>query len=224
MNINTDFSQRIVIRDVDLTWKDSPIKGVYRKMFDRIGDEVARATTLVRYDPESQFSAHVHSGGEEFFVIDGVFQDEHGEYPMGSYVRNPPGSEHTPRSKEGCIIFVKLWQFENNDRAHFRLNSHNMGAIPELDRPGVSVISLYHDTREDVCIEIWQSKACLEINDDGGVELFVLTGDFDLDGENFRRGSWLRLPRRDFVKIKVGHKGARVWIKRGHLRFIDVPK
>jgi hypothetical protein len=61
-------------------------------MLDRIGDEVARATSIVRYAPASHFSPHVHDGGEEFLVLEGTFQDEHGDYPVGSYVRNPPTS------------------------------------------------------------------------------------------------------------------------------------
>jgi len=85
-------------------------------MLDRIGDEVARATTIVRYAPNSHFSSHVHSGGEEFIVLEGVFQDEHGDFPAGSYVRNPPTSSHTPGSEPGCVIFVKLWQYDLDDR------------------------------------------------------------------------------------------------------------
>jgi anti-sigma factor ChrR (cupin superfamily) len=79
-------------------------------MLDRIGDEVVRATSIVRYAPGSHFSAHTHGGGEEFFVLNGVFQDEHGDYPVGSYVRNPPTSSHVPGSDLGCVIFVKLWR------------------------------------------------------------------------------------------------------------------
>jgi hypothetical protein len=65
--------------------------GVERMMLDRIGDEVARATSLVRYAPNSTFSPHVHGGGEEFFVLEGEFGDEHRTYPAGTYVRNPIG-------------------------------------------------------------------------------------------------------------------------------------
>ncbi|GAL13613.1 hypothetical protein JCM19233_4618 [Vibrio astriarenae] len=50
---------------------------------DRVGGEVARATSIVRYKPNSAFSPHTHDGGEEFFVLEGVFSDEHGDYPQG---------------------------------------------------------------------------------------------------------------------------------------------
>ncbi|MEP3264575.1 MAG: cupin domain-containing protein, partial [Hyphomicrobiales bacterium] len=94
MELNADFSKRAVVHAAELEWQASPMKGVDRRMLDRIGDEVARASSIVRYAPESHFSSHVHTGGEEFIVLDGVFQDEHGDFPKGSYVRNPPQSSH----------------------------------------------------------------------------------------------------------------------------------
>jgi anti-sigma factor ChrR (cupin superfamily) len=115
MEINADFSRRVAVRAARLPWVPSPMAGVERRMLDRIGDEVARATSIVRYAPGSQFSPHTHGGGEEFLVLEGVFQDEHGEFPAGSYVRNPPTSRHTPSSATGCILFVKLWQFDSAD-------------------------------------------------------------------------------------------------------------
>ena len=116
-------------------------------MLDRIGGEVARATSIVRYAPGSRFSAHTHDGGEEFIVLDGVFQDEHGDYPAGTYVRNPPTTSHVPGSAEGCTIFVKLWQFDPADRTQF---SKNMEA--ELGAPveGISTSLLHEDERETV--------------------------------------------------------------------------
>src|SRR5262245_11312148 len=102
MNLNADFTKRAVVHAARLDWKPSPMP---RRMLDRIGDEVARATTIVRYAPGSHFSSHVHDGGEEFLVLEGVFQDEHGDFPAGSYIRNPPKSEHTPGSELGCTIF-----------------------------------------------------------------------------------------------------------------------
>jgi anti-sigma factor ChrR (cupin superfamily) len=96
MNLNADFTKRAVVHAATLDWKASPMPGVERRMLDRIGEEVARATTIVRYAPESQFSPHVNGGGGEFLVLEGVFQDEHGDFPAGSYVRNPPQSRTRP--------------------------------------------------------------------------------------------------------------------------------
>ena len=108
--INADFIQRVVIATDTLPWIASPQAGIERRLLDRIGGEVARATSLVRYAPASTFPAHEHGLGEEFFVLDGVFSDEHGDYGEGTYVRNPPRSRHTPRTAGGCTIFVKLRQ------------------------------------------------------------------------------------------------------------------
>ena len=116
MNLNAEFGARAAVHAARLDWTPSPIPGVDRRMLDRLGDEVARATSIVRYAPHSHFSPHTHGGGEEFLVLDGIFQDEHGDYPAGTYVRNPPTTSHTPGSEPGCTLFVKLWQFDPDDR------------------------------------------------------------------------------------------------------------
>lgn len=122
--LNADFEQRVVIRPKDYQWVPSPMPGVERMMLDRIGDEVARATSIVRYAPHSQFSSHTHDGGEEIFVLDGVFADEHQPYPQGSYLRNPIGTSHTPNiGKEGATIFVKLHQFNERDTEQKAINT-----------------------------------------------------------------------------------------------------
>ena len=110
MELNAAFDQQVLIHSDQLEWIASPMAGVDRRMLDRIGAEVARATTIVRYAEGSRFSEHTHSGGEEFIVLEGIFQDEHGDYHAGTYVRNPPTTAHTPRSEMGCTIFVKLCQ------------------------------------------------------------------------------------------------------------------
>jgi anti-sigma factor ChrR (cupin superfamily) len=107
MDLHADLSQRAVLDTNALAWMPSPMAGVERRMLDRRGEEVARATSLVRYAPGSRFERHVHGGGEEIFVLNGVFQDEHGTYPAGSWLRNPPGSVHRPWSEAGCTIWVK---------------------------------------------------------------------------------------------------------------------
>jgi anti-sigma factor ChrR (cupin superfamily) len=107
-NLHDDFSRRAVSLATDATWTPSPQAGVERRMLDRVGGEIARATSVVRYVPGSRFSRHVHGGGEEILVLEGVFSDETGDYPPGSYLRSPPGSSHAPFSVEGCVILVKL--------------------------------------------------------------------------------------------------------------------
>lgn len=224
MDLNADFSQRVLIHSDDLDWVESPMKGVDRRMLDRVGDEVARATTIVRYAPKSKFSAHTHGGGEEFIVLDGVFQDEHGDFPAGSYIRNPPTTSHTPGSELGCTIFVKLWQFDAADRTQVMIDMNKMGAVDAADRAGVSVIPLYEDERETVVMETWAAGSEIGFNAPEGAELLVLDGSFRSDQqERLQKNSWLRLPIGDAFSATVGAEGAKVWIKTRHLRFVDSP-
>lgn len=217
MELNSDFSQRVAVHGADLPWQSSPLPGVDRRMFDRIGDEVARATSIVRYAPGSAFSPHVHTGGEEFLVLDGVFQDEHGDFPAGTYVRNPPGSRHTPSSDRGCTIFVKLWQFDPADRTPVTLRAADMSFDAAPARPGVQTASLFEDDREKVALETWLPGQPVTLDAPGGLEVLVLDGGFAEGGEDFARQSWLRLPRGATTDAVAGADGATVWIKRGHL-------
>ncbi len=221
MDLNADFSKRAAVHGATIEWQTSPMQGVERRMLDRIGDEVARATSIVRYAPASHFSPHVHTGGEEFLVLEGVFQDEHGDFPAGSYVRNPPQSKHTPGSETGCTILVKLWQFDRNDRTHVRIDTNKMPLLKVAGRGGVRVMPLFRDDREDVRIESWQPDATIDLTPEGGIEIFVLQGSFTEAGENFEAHSWLRLPVGAPLKATAGSEGCRCWAKEGHLRLIE---
>ena len=218
MRINADFTKRASVHAGESDWVRSPMPGVERRMLDRVGDEVARATSIVRYAPESAFSPHAHPGGEEFFVLEGVFQDERGDYPAGSYVRNPPASRHTPRSQAGCTIFVKLFQFDPADRSHVTIDTRLVDAAASAGRPGVTLIPLFSDGREDVRLEQWRADASIALDVPGGFEALVLAGSFEEGGETFTQHSWLRLPRGSRLAAVAGSAGARLWIKTGHLQ------
>ncbi|MEM9146935.1 MAG: cupin domain-containing protein [Pseudomonadota bacterium] len=217
MEINADFSQRVAVHAALLDWTPSPMPGVERRMLDRIGDEVARATTIVRFAPGSAFSPHTHDGGEEFLVLDGVFQDEHGDYPAGSYVRNPPTSRHTPASAPGCTILVKLHQFDAEDRTEVRLARDVIAFQAQPGREGVQAAVLHHDVREEVRLEQWAPGARVTLSAPGGLEVFVLEGGFDEGGEAFAPQSWLRLPPGSGFSATAGPDGAKLWLKTGHL-------
>lgn len=219
MELNADFSHRAAVHAATLDWVPSPMAGVDRRMLDRIGDEVARATSIVRYAPGSHFSAHTHGGGEEFLVLDGVFQDEHGDYPAGWYVRNPPTSSHMPASAQGCTIFVKLWQFDPGDRTEVRLDTSTMAFTAE--RPGVEALPLFHDRHEIVRLERWAPHAQVDIAVRGGIELLVQDGSFTEGGESFAQQSWLRLPNGARLYAEAGASGCRLWVKTGHLAHVQ---
>ncbi|MEC8172916.1 MAG: cupin domain-containing protein, partial [Pseudomonadota bacterium] len=149
MKLHADFSKRVEINTNEMEWIASPAGGVDRKMLDRIGDEKARATSIVRYAADSAFPEHEHPLGEEFYVLEGVFSDEHGDYPAGTYVRNPDGTRHSPFSKDGCTILVKLRQFEQTDDRHFSISTATADWKPR-GLPGLSVIHLHEHETETV--------------------------------------------------------------------------
>lgn len=217
MKINAEFDQRVVVHSADIDWVESPMMGVERRPLDRVGGEVARATSIVRYASGSHFSPHVHTGGEEFVVLEGIFQDEHGDFPAGSYIRNPPQSSHTPGSEKGCMIFVKLWQFDMDDRAHIKINSGRMRPVPDRENHGVLITPLYCDENEEVDLQYWEGGTDVQIDAEHGIEVLVLDGSFSESGDSFKRHSWLRLPAGSSLAANAGESGAKVWIKRNHL-------
>ena len=214
MELNANFKERVVVHSDQIEWVASPMPGVDRRMLDRIGGEVARATTIVRYAPNSKFSAHTHTGGEEFIVLDGVFQDEHGDFPKGTYVRNPPTSSHTPGSAPGCTIFVKLWQFDMDDRNQFRKTMADELAAPVN---GIATAELHRDAQEVVTYSHIDAGATLSNTDAGGIEMLVISGTVMQGGEALGKGAWLRLPEGHALSAIAGQDGATVWIKSGHL-------
>lgn len=220
MELNADFEKRVVVHSEQIDWVASPMPGVDRRMLDRIGGEVARATSIVRYAANSKFSEHTHTGGEEFVVLDGVFQDEHGDFPAGTYVRNPPTTAHTPRSDVGCTIFVKLWQFDMDDRTQFRktMNEDLSQAVN-----GVATAELHRDAQEVVTYRTIAAGATLDCADPGGIELLVLSGAMTETGDNLQKGAWLRLPEGETLSAVAGTEGAIVWMKTGHIPFAKPP-
>jgi len=238
MMVNADFSARVLLHAPNMPWVPSPIPGVDRRMLDRVGGEVARATSLVRYAPHSAFSRHTHTGGEEFLVLDGVFSDEHGDYPAGTYIRNPPTSAHTPSSAGGCTIFVKLWQFDPADRTPVIVHVDDAAAAEKTASAvaaaaaaaaaggrggggeGVTAMRLFADAREAVSVEAWAPGAAVRRPLPGGAEVLVLAGSLTEGGDTLRTHSWLRLPPGGRLDAVAGPDGARVWIKSGHLLYV----
>jgi anti-sigma factor ChrR (cupin superfamily) len=217
--VNADFSQRVVLATDEMPWIPSPQAGVERRLLDRVGGEVARATSLVRYAPASSFPPHEHALGEEFLVLSGVFSDEHGDYPAGTYIRNPPGSRHAPRTAPGCVILVKLRQMKPTERV--RIVADTAGAAwTQGDSAGVQQLLLHddRDTGERVALERLEGGAHrLEVDCPGGEEIFILSGDLRDEHGSYGPGSWIRNPV-GFHRHLTSSNGATYWAKRGHLR------
>jgi len=216
MQLNADFTQRALIRPADSPWVASPMPGVERRMLDRIGDEVARATSIVRYAAGSHFSEHHHPGGEEFLVLDGVFSDERGVYPAGTYVRNPIGSHHAPFSREGCTIFVKLMQFDPADDQPVVIDSTQAQWRPGLV-PGLQVLPLHQHGTEHVALVRWAPGTYFNAHRHwGGEEILVLEGTFQDEFGDYPAGTWLRSPHLS-QHTPFSEAGCLIWVKTGHL-------
>lgn len=192
--------------------------GVERMMLDRIGDEVARATSLVRYAPNSSFSSHVHGGGEEFFVLEGEFADEHRTYPAGTYVRNPIGTAHTPRvGEQGCVLFVKLHQFDKDDDAPVVVDTCNT-EWPAPYAPGFELMPLHRFRDESVDLVRWAPNTPYgEHKHPLGEEIFVIEGCFYDEYGAYPAGSWVRYPDRSSHNDFTRGEGALLYLKSGHL-------
>lgn len=215
MDLNSDFNQRVVQSARDAAWSASPLPGVDRRMLDRIGGEIARATSIVRYAAGSRFDRHVHGGGEEILVLDGVFSDEHGDCPAGAYVRNPPGSSHAPFSRGGCTLFVKLWQFAPGDTEPVRIDTSTATWHPGLV-PGLSVMPLHEHDGISTALVRWAPQTRFNTHTHpGGEEILVLEGVFRDDDGAYASGTWVRNPRGSRHTPFTGPEGALIYVKTG---------
>jgi hypothetical protein len=217
MRIHADFSQPAVIAAGDQEWIHSPENGVDRIMLDRIGAEVARATSIVRYAPGSEFSRHEHAKGEEILVLEGIFSDEHGDYPTGTYVRNPPGSGHSPFSKDGCRILVKLRQFNPADLAPVTIDTGD-AALWKRNVAGLTSHLKLHefDTELVQMLRLPKGSDLSLAVGEGGVELLVVSGSIAFGKRNLENESWLRLPVGTDLHL-LANSTTTLWMKSGHL-------
>ncbi|MEL6375493.1 MAG: cupin domain-containing protein, partial [Pseudomonadota bacterium] len=152
-------------------------------------------------------------------VLEGVFADEHGAYPAGTYVRNPPGTAHTPRvGPEGCTIFVKLWQMQTRGETAVTLDTAaDHPAWQPGANAGVSVLPLYRHGEETVrMVRIEPGAVVTPHAHPGGEELLVLEGGFRDEEGHYGAGTWVRSPV-GTRHAPVSDEGCLLWIKTGHL-------
>ncbi len=216
MQIHADLSKRAVVNSNELPWIDSPLPGVQRRMLERDGDEVARATTIVRYASDSYFNAHTHIGGEEYLVLDGIFSDEMGDFHQGMYVRNPIGSNHKPYTKDGTTILVKLQQFDPDDQEYVRINTNKAEWLPGQIE-GLHVMPLHEYGTEQVALVRWEpgTRFTKHIHSQGE-EIFVLSGTFADEYGTYPQGTWIRNPAGS-EHTPYSDGGCVIYVKTGHL-------
>ena len=215
MRINADFARSAFSRPADQPWVTSPQSGVERVMLDRVGAENARATSLVRYAPGSNFPHHRHIGGEEILVLSGTFSANGEDFPAGWYLRNPPGSSHAPSSTEGTVIFVKLQQMLADEQREVCVNSRDPSAW--TSHGGRDVCLLFSNRVEEVCLLRLQAGQRVLPKRVEGAEMFLLSGEICIGDASYPEGSWIRLPAGDYPAAAAGPAGADLYLKCGRL-------
>ena len=222
-SLNADLSRRITVDTRAMDWTESPGGHVLRKRVHLSGAaESGQVTSVVRYVAGARFPPHDHPEGEEILVLDGVFSDEHGDWPAGTYLLNPEGFRHGPFSEQGCTLFVKLRQFPGKDRIHIATQTNN---IPWIEKTGgqLACKELYTQPpyTDRMRLECWNSPAARgEIACPIGAEFFVLQGGFEDQFGSYRSHSWLRIPAGESV-IPTGGKYCEVYIKEGGFSYLD---
>lgn len=221
-SLNADFSRSAVMDTAAMEWQASPSPTVWRKRLDLVDGEFSRVTSVVRYDAASAFRPHDHPQGEEILVLEGVFSDEHGDYPAGTYLLNPPGFRHAPFSAEGCVLFVKLCQFAGTGREHVVVDTRS--AEWQAAAPGVERLPLYEDERfpEDIALLRIAAGADLPAAlttpeaAPQGLEIFVVSGRLNSDADRLNAGAWLRESRGLHRSFTAAAETA-LYLKRNHL-------
>ena len=221
-SINGDLSVRAVADTARMPWTPSPSGTVWRKRVHLVGpEEAGQVTSVVRYEPSSRFHAHDHPDGEEILVLDGVFSDEYGDWPAGTYLLNPEGFHHAPFSDEGCLLFVKLRQFAGRDRRHVVVDTSKVDWIA-TPKPGIMQKLLYKQPgfADRVMLERWSAGADLGPTPyEEGAELFVLDGEFADDEGIYGKGCWLRMPAGTRHRPRTA-RGCMLYVKRSGLMYL----
>lgn len=213
--LNMDFSRRLVIETEAMEWSESPIPGVSRKPLERQAKESGHTTSIVKYEAGSSFSEHVHPLGEEIYVLEGVFSDETGDFGPGTYIRNPPGSVHTPFSKEGCTIFVKLNQFDKKDLIQARVDTKTSPWQQGIG--SLEVMSLHSFEGEHVALVKWPIGEVFQPHRHfGGEEILVLSGEFRDEHGVYSKHTWIRSPHMSQHHPYV-YEETVILVKTGHL-------
>ena len=213
--LNMDFTQAVCLRPDDQEWVTSPADGVSRVHLERVDEESGHVTSFVRFEPGSCFPQHSHPGGEEIFVLEGVFSDENGDYPAGTYIRNPPGSFHKPFTKEGCKLFVKLEQFQPGDTEQVVIRPEDQQWRQGIG--GLKVLSLHLFKTESTALVAWPENEVFQPHTHmGGEEIVVISGKFIDEHGEYPAGTWLRSPHmsKHFPRVE---EETLIYVKVGYL-------
>jgi len=221
-SINGDLKSFCVVDTEHMDWTPSPSGTVWRKRVHLVGPaESGQVTSVVRYDRNSSFPEHDHPAGEEILVLDGIFSDQQGDWPAGTFLLNPEGFRHAPFSQDGCVLFVKLRQYPGLDRRHIAIDTNSVpwqkSRVKNLSRKTLYEQKGYSDSVE---LQRWEAGA-----DSGtiaypeGAELFVIEGAFSDENGSFGKGHWLRFPPGASHRLH-SDAGCTMYVKKAGLKYL----
>lgn len=201
--LHADLSLPALVDSKALPWQPAPGGQVWRKRFYLDGPaEAGKVTSLVRYEPDSRFHTHHHPGGEEILVLEGTFSDEHGDWPAGSYLLNPEGFRHQPFSQAGCLIFVRLRQYEGKDRENVALTYTTLPWQAD-STTGIRQKPLYQQAGFSDRTSLIEIPAGEHLMLSPGAEVFLIEGQVEVDGDEYGAHSWLRASTRTSLGVSV---------------------
>lgn len=245
MELHTDKTKTVLVRTSQQEWLvTSQASGVSRRLIERRGGDIARATTVVKFEPDKSFPRHVHVGGEEFVVLDGTWRDDYGNFPKYCYIRNFIGSGHQPQiGHDGCVILVKLCQMHptiHPEPAHTAWSDLGPEAVrrrgKEIRPDSGSGCMPFHELvvfespLETVKMLLLPGGATVRVPvPDGGREMFVVDGTFVSSLGTHDERSWCRLASQatfaetgGTFEVRVGERDVYLYSKEGHLQSPEV--
>ncbi|QCU89924.1 cupin domain-containing protein [Thiomicrorhabdus sediminis] len=215
VNLAMDLAKKVVVHTADMPWQGSPSDGVLRKPLERENQESGRTTSIVQFMPGASFRPHAHPLGEEILVLEGVFSDESGDFPAGTYFRNPPGTSHQPFSEQGCTLLVKLDQFDPEDQEPVKVQTDFNPVSPGIGN--LRVMGLHQFKTESCALVFWPAGEVFQAHRHwGGEEIFVIYGELIDEHGRYPQGTWLRSPHLS-EHFPYVEQDTLIWVKTGHL-------
>ncbi len=210
INYNIDLSKRVLVYTAKEIFISSSKDRRLIIPLEAEGSASGRTTSIIEYTAGVNFQNHTHPLGEEIFVLEGTFSDENGDYPAGTYIRNPAGTSHTSFSKKGCMLFIKLNQMDSNDKERVIINTNKTNWHQGYGRLEVMPLA------ENTALVKWPKDAnFVNHSHFGGEEILVIKGEFIDEHGRYPKGTWIRSPHlsshnpyaeeETIILVKTGH-------------------
>lgn len=214
--LNADFNDRVVSLPEDQQWQPTGTDGVTVHFLEVAFPVNPRLTLLAQFEPGSRFVLPQFHGGIEALVLNGWLAGPDTQYAPGTYLRIPTKGEHQFHSASGCMLFIKLGEFGQNDTEHRVINTNADGAWLPGPVEHTSVLPLHMHNRRSIFMIRWDADTAFQPGiDPTGEELFVVTGNVQDFAGDYPALSWIRNPVPVWQTWKAS-AGTIVYYKNGH--------